>query len=160
MDWRRDENLNFRARIPAGEVLVLQQADNCLVNIARLNANKDTYGMIHCDAHPGNFFLDNGKLTFFDFDDCCFQWFVFDVATIVFSAVLQPWMGNSQSDREALATTFLHYFFEGYDRVFPVTTFMLAHMPLFLKARELSLYGVIHAHMDVNDLQDWFPVKE
>ena len=32
-------------------------------------------------------------------------------------------------------------------------------IPRFLKLRELSLYAVIHAHMDVNNLTDWYPVK-
>jgi len=159
MDWRADENLNFRARIPAAETLVLKQADDCLRQIGLLATSEDTYGVIHCDAHPGNFFLEDGNLAFFDFDDCCYQWFVFDVATIMFSAVLQPWLEDSQPAREAQASTFLKHFFEGYDQVFPVSAFLLEQMPLFLKARELSLYAVIHAHMDVNNLQDWFAIK-
>ncbi len=159
IDWRADENLNFRARIPDDQTRVVQQADACLTELARLETNEDSYGIIHGDAHAGNFFLDNGKLTFFDFDDCGYQWFAFDVATIVFGAVLQPWMGDGQSERDDRAKTFLQYFYEGYDRIVPVNSFMLHNMPLFLKTRELSQYAVIHAHMDVTDLRDWFPVK-
>ena len=77
----------------------------------------------------------------------------------MFGAVLQPWMGDTQAARETHAATFLRHFFEGYDSVIPVGTFMRQNMSLFLKLRELSLYAVIHAHMDVTDLQDWFPVK-
>ena len=159
IDWRSDENLNFRARIPDDQIEVLRHADRCLTDLSQLVTNNDSYGIIHSDAHAGNFFLDNGRLTFFDFDDCCYQWFVFDVATIVFGAVLQPWMGDSQFERDDRARTFLKHFYEGYNRVVPVSAFMLRSMPLFLKARELSLYAVIHAHMDVDDLQDWYPVK-
>jgi Ser/Thr protein kinase RdoA (MazF antagonist) len=39
--------------------------------IRALPRDNETYGLIHQDAHRGNFFVNqNGKITLFDFDDC------------------------------------------------------------------------------------------
>ncbi len=158
-DWREDSNLDFRGMIPKEQLAVLAQADQCLTMLQALPQTSDNYGLIHSDAHAGNFFLNNGELKFFDFDDCCYQWFAFDVATILFSGVLQPWMADDQAEREALANWFLPIFLEGYGHEFKVSPFLLEQLPFFMKLREFSLYGVIHSHLDVNNLQDWYPIK-
>ena len=42
----------------------------------------DSYGLIHNDFNDGNFTVDydNGDITVFDFDDCCYFWFMYDLA--------------------------------------------------------------------------------
>ena len=54
---------------------------------------------------------------------------------------------------------FLPEFLKGYASEFEVSDFLLEVLPLFLKLREFSLYAVIHSHMDVNNLTDWYPIK-
>lgn len=158
-DWRADANLDFRARVPASETKILGLADRYIAALNDLPTDPHLFGLIHSDAHPGNFFIHNENLTFFDFDDCCYQWFVFDVATILFGAVLRPWVGDSARDREYEAKRFLSTFLEGYAAAFEVPDFMLEHMSLFLKLRELSLYAVIHSQMDIQNLKEPFPLK-
>lgn len=114
---------------------------------------------IHCDLHVGNFFLDRGKITFFDFDDCCYQWFAYDIATVLFYAVLEPWVPNERSAQEEEAKRFLPAFLKGYQREFPLPDFVLEQLPLFLKLRELSLYALIHRFLDVENLTDCFTIK-
>ncbi|MFN3236336.1 MAG: phosphotransferase enzyme family protein [Pseudomonadales bacterium] len=157
--WQEDANLHFRAMIPGEQAQLLALGDDYLAELEALSTCSDVYGLIHSDAHAGNFFLHNGQLKFFDFDDCCYQWYAFDVATILFSAVLQPWMPDGQAEREAIANAFLPEFLTGYGREFTVSEFLLEQLPLFLKLREFSLYGVIHSHMDVDHLEDWYPIK-
>ncbi|MDG1204617.1 MAG: phosphotransferase [Pseudomonadales bacterium] len=159
LHWGDDENLNFRGRIPANQTKILERADDCLMRLNELTETRQEFGLIHCDAHPGNFHVLNGKLTFFDFDDACYQWYVFDIATVLFSVVLQPWVENTQEARVRAADQFLSAFFEGYRQYRPVTDFMIEQLPLFISLRELSLYGVIHAHMNVDNIDDWFPKK-
>lgn len=159
LHWRDDENLNFRGRIPANQTKILERADDCLVRLNELPETQQEFGLIHCDAHPGNFHLLNDELTFFDFDDACYQWYAFDIATVLFSAVLQPWIENTQDAKVRAADDFLSAFFDGYRQYRPVTEFMIEQLPLFVTLRELSLYGVIHAHMDVDNIEDWFPKK-
>lgn len=158
-DWRVDANLDFSSRIPSAETKILEFADVHLAALRNLPINRELYGLIHSDAHAGNFFTHNNRLTFFDFDDCCYQWFVFDVATVLFGAVLRPWVGDSAKQREPEAKTFLSTFLEGYSKAFNVSDFMLEQMGLFLKLRELSLYAVIHSQLDINNLVEDFPIK-
>lgn len=63
----------------------LQQAPRYLepVMLARLGVltskidalprDRDSYGLIHTDVHPGNFLVDQGQLTVFDFDDSTYH---------------------------------------------------------------------------------------
>lgn len=158
-DWQQDGNLHFRRMIPGEQAQLLEYGDHYLDRLRDLDVTNKNFGLIHSDAHAGNFFWQGDQLQVFDFDDCCYQWFTFDIATIVFSAVLQPWMPDGQEQREAIATEFLPAFLKGYNSEFEVEPFLLEQLPLFLKLREFSLYGVIHSHMDVNNLQDWYPIK-
>jgi Ser/Thr protein kinase RdoA (MazF antagonist) len=158
-DWRVDANLDYRSRVPPSETKILGFADQHVEALRRLPTDRDLYGLIHSDAHPGNFFLHGEALTFFDFDDCCYQWFVFDVATVLFGAVLRPWVGDSAQARETEAKNFLSAFLKGYSKAFNVSAFMLEQMHLFLKLRELSLYAVIHSQLDINNLEEDFPIK-
>ena len=156
INWNQDENINFRARIPAEQKSILEYADENLASLAQLPQDADNFGLIHSDAHGGNFFAKGNKLTFFDFDDCVYQWFVFDVATILLGTVIRPAVAATRQAQEAAAIQFLPPFFEGYNQVFRVNTFMLAHMPLFLKTRELSLYAVILHHMVLDNIEGDF----
>lgn len=158
-DWRLDANLDFAARLPEAEERIIHLGNQYRGRLNDLATPQDCYGLIHSDAHAGNFFLDQNKLRFFDFDDCCYQWFAFDVATILFSAVLQPWVENTCDARVKEAKQFLPAFLEGYQKEASVSGLMLDQFPLFLKLRELSLYAVIHSHMDVNNLEGWYPIK-
>lgn len=159
IDWREDENHNFAGRIPDSQSKIIELAEQLLSGLETLPVNDDIYGLIHGDAHAGNFFLHEGKLTFFDFDDAIYMWFAYDIATILFSAVLGEHVEASRQAQEAEALSFLPIFLEGYSEVFPVDSFVTREMDRFLKLRELSLYAVIHAHMDVNNLTDEYPAR-
>ena len=115
--------------------------------------------MIHSDAHSGNYLHGNGRLTFFDFDDCLQTWYGYDVATILLGVSLQPWVDATDAAMVDTVAHFLPVFLEGYANEYPVKKLMWGQMHDFLKLREFSLYGVIHAHMDPANLQDWFPRK-
>lgn len=159
IDWRHDENHDFAVRIPAKQTKIIEIGNDLLKGLESLPVNENIYGLIHGDAHAGNFFLDNGRLTFFDFDDAIYMWFAYDIATILVGSVLGAHVEETRQAQEAEAKRFLPAFLEGYATMFPVDEFVMNEMPRFLKLRELSLYAVIHAHMDVNNLTDWYPMK-
>ncbi len=156
--WQADSNFAL-AELPASESVVSEIAGEALKRLAQLPTDSAYFGLIHGDAHSGNFFIDGDKLTFFDFDDCGYQWFGYDVATILFGAVMQSWMDESPAAQVEAAEAFLPAFLEGYKQFMPTSTLLLEQMPLFLKIRELSLYRVIHLHLDVNNLTDWYPAR-
>ncbi len=98
----------------------------------------------------GNFFVDKGHITLFDFDDSLYSWFVNDIAIVLFYAV-RSWPDDEQS---AFAHHFLDHFWQGYTQENQLSRDWLIHIPDFLKLRELDLYAVIHFSFDVNNLDD------
>lgn len=159
-EWDEDENQNFADRIPSDQGLILEICNEAMNKLRALPRSADLYGLIHGDAHPGNFYFDEGKPIFFDFDDCGYQWFAYDVATVLFSAIYQPWIPDDRIRHQKEAEKFLPAFLKGYEREFPVPEFVLENMPLFLKLRELSLYAVINKFVDLDKMgSDSFGVK-
>ena len=119
-----------------------------------LPQDRYSYGLIHQDAHGGNFFVDDeGNITLFDFDDCVYSWFVYDIAMVVFYAV------TNHEDPEGLAAEFWPHFWRGYRQENDLDPSWLAEIPAFLKLREIDLYAVIHRSFDVENLTDSWVAK-
>lgn len=53
-------------------------------SVSELPRTPETFGMIHGDASPVNSFLDWEDIWLFDFDDCCYHYFMYDVAAFMF----------------------------------------------------------------------------
>jgi len=116
-----------------------------------LPRGQEEYGLIHFDAHAGNYFVDpEGQIHLFDFDDCHYSWFSNDIAIVLFYMVM------GAEDRAAFTVNFLRQFIAGYQRENSFKPDWLAQIPMFLKMRVIDLYGVIHRSFDVNNLEhDW-----
>ncbi|MEG1947685.1 MAG: phosphotransferase [Lachnospiraceae bacterium] len=61
---------------------VQQDAQAVLQRIQSIPRDPRWYGMIHGDFHNGNLFYDWGELWAFDFDDCCYGYFMYDIACL------------------------------------------------------------------------------
>lgn len=115
-----------------------------------LPVSRDSYGMVHYDAHGGNMLVsDGGGITLFDFDDSCQSWFANDIAIVLFYVV------TNAPEPEKTAISFLEPFFTGYSEEFSLDPKWLLTIPLFLSLREIDLYAVIHRSMDLSNLDGW-----
>ena len=94
--------------------------------------------MIHQDAHPGNFFVDEQfNITLFDFDDCIYGHFIYDLAMVLF------YTSPRDKDPAAFTARFMPAFLGGYrgeNRLDPV---WLKELPNYMKIREIDLFGQI-----------------
>lgn len=109
----------------------------------------ETYGLIHQDAHGANLFVDDhGNITLFDFDDCCYSWFINDIAIVLF------YMASTTEDKVPLTIEFLSRFLHGYMRYFKLDFDLLKKIPYFLKIREIELYAVIQRDFDLDAIDD------
>ena len=116
-----------------------------LAYLRTLPRDPDSFGMIHQDAHTGNLFVaENGQITLFDFDDCVYGHFIYDIAMVMFYAVV-----NDDN-----AVEFMHQiwptFWRGYQQENRLDPAWLAEIPHFMKMRELDLYTVLRR--DIPDL--------
>jgi Ser/Thr protein kinase RdoA (MazF antagonist) len=152
--WRRrawDDPLNIEIFhwLPADQTAVVSKGSAIVEYLRSLPQDEHSYGLIHQDAHGGNFFVDDqGNITLFDFDDCIYSWYVNDIAMVVFYAV------TNHEDPEGFAVRFWPHFWRGYCQENDLDPVWLAEMPAFFKLREIDLYAIIHRSFDVDNLTD------
>lgn len=143
---------HFRSFLGPDDQVVVQRFGDLIADLKSLPAGKDSYGLIHTDAHTSNMFFDGDRPTLFDFDDCAYDFFISDIAISLFYAILflpDDW------DPEEYGRSFLRDMFEGYNEENTLDARWLEVIPMILKRREIVLYVAIHRGMDMNDLDEW-----
>lgn len=148
-EWDDQDMLDIESWLPLTEDLVLGKFRHLYSSLKTLPRNEDAYGLIHQDAHGGNIFVDSsGQITLFDFDDCCYSWYMNDIAIVLFYAAF------GEEDPVAFTRSFMRYFTQGYVRENNIDPKWLSQIPQFLKLREIDLYAIIHRSFDVEDIED------
>jgi Ser/Thr protein kinase RdoA (MazF antagonist) len=142
----------LRDFIPRQHAVVRDKVEEVMAHLRRLPQDEDSYGLIHVDFHRGNFFLHEGGVWLFDFDDCQYSWFAHDVAMALFYAL--PHDCSSEQD-VANGHNFLSKFLSGYYQENELDRNWLKEIPSFLKLRELELYAAINRSFDLDDLDPW-----
>lgn len=151
-EW--DEEIDGIAEkyLPSTQRKVIEKFNQLLNHHHNLPKGTDSYGLIHSDFHPGNFFVDKGKITLFDFDDCQYLWFIHDIAISLFYVVSHNCVGKKELE---FARKFYQSFMNGYITENQLDRFWLDQIPYFLKMREIDLYIIIHRSFDLNNLDPW-----
>ena len=149
--WNSPEmNDDVLINLPGNQPDARRRYEEIISHLASLPVDKDSFGLIHFDAHGGNMLVDEtGKINLFDFDDCNRNWFVNDLAIVLF------YMVTNAENPEDIASEFLPPFLKGYSGENNLDRKWLAEIPAFLRMREIDLYAVIHRSFDVNDLSGW-----
>ncbi|MCP4363498.1 MAG: phosphotransferase, partial [Chloroflexi bacterium] len=138
-EWDAPGMLDMEDWLPASEGPVLKKYYTLKTYLDTLPKDGDTYGLIHQDAHGGNFFVDDaGRITLFDFDDCAYSWFMNDIAIVLFYAAVNT------DDPSAFTEHFMTHFLKGYKSKNHLNPAWLKEIPHFLKLREIDLYAIIH----------------
>lgn len=100
-----------RENVPAE---LMERIDRVYEKVRAVPEDPRWFGMIHGDFHKNNFFVDGNNIWVFDFDDCNYGYFMYDIA----SACID-WLMNGyhmeKSRREVLAEDILPYFRTGYE---------------------------------------------
>lgn len=152
--WHEDELMDFEKYLPVEDKKIVDIGSRLLEYLNKLPMTLDDYGLIHTDVHSGNFFVDEGKITVFDFDDCSYQWFISDIAIALYYTIWWRCNEYSKEDKKAFADYFLDAFMEGYVSENKLEDFWVDEMPYFLKLRDLTLYTVLHKKLDINNLDE------
>jgi Ser/Thr protein kinase RdoA (MazF antagonist) len=149
-DWERGGNL-FGDQIQ-NEPWLNERQSRILEQIRSLPKTADAYGLIHCDLHFGNFFLDlpGQKITLIDFDDCAYGWFVMDIAVLLFDILVL----YTDSDKDEYGRYFLRNLLTGYLAENPLSNYWLEQLPIFLKLLEINVYDMV-AKSYPDDADEW-----
>ena len=136
--WNDAVNLDIREHLEKDDTLVGERYLELMAHLETLPQDENSYGMIHQDAHGGNFFVDDdGQITLFDFDDCLYGHFVYDLAMVLFYAV------TNREDADEFAPMFWKAFWRGYCEENELDEVWLKEIPHFMKLREIDLYAVL-----------------
>ena len=105
-----------------------------LAEYRTLPTDPENYGLIHFDFCDGNYHVDleTGGLTVFDFDNCIYCWYMFDLAHLWTHGV--GWYQHEPDPKKRMAGMD-HYFgtvLEGYRSETDVSETMLEKLPLFI----------------------------
>lgn len=149
--WNSKEmNGDVLTNIPSTQPEIKERYLEIISNLETLEQTRESFGLIHFDAHSGNMLVDEtGQINLFDFDDCNRNWFVNDIAIVLF------YMVTNTKNPEELTNKFLPPFLKGYSRENRLDSKWLKEIPVFLRMREIDLYAVIHRSMDQNKLDGW-----
>ena len=99
-----------------------------------LPTDKEVFGLVHFDFCDGNYHVDmnTGEITVFDFDNCIYCWYMFDLAHVWTHGV--GWYRHIP-DPEKRMEGMKHYFdtvLEGYRSETDVSDEFLDKLPLFI----------------------------
>lgn len=111
--------------------------------IHALPISKDSYGIIHYDIHTDNFFVDNGRITLFDFDACQFNWYAADMASAIFFMVLKganPLNQPNEKERTEFAESYLISYLKGYMQTNVLCEYWIDTFELFMKYQMTDEY--------------------
>jgi amicoumacin kinase len=132
---------------------ITERYKQLLNQLGRFSLTPDLFGLIHNDFHQGNMFVNEGRLTIFDFDDCAYHWFAYDLAASFYHA---NWQASSftPGDKE-FNRIFWENFLNGYKEERKISKELIQQIPIFLKIREIFLYTLFLEKWDLTNLEDW-----
>jgi amicoumacin kinase len=108
--WDADKLLvDVENLLPESEKIVWREYDRLKERLQDCPQPKQAYGLIHGDFGETNYRHQGSQLNIFDFDDCCYHWFAYDLAITIYP---HGWR------REALQL--LNWLFEGYSETMPL----------------------------------------
>jgi Ser/Thr protein kinase RdoA (MazF antagonist) len=112
--------------------------------LSALPKSKDCYGIIHDDVHIHNFFVDNGHISLFDFDDCRFSWYADDMASALFYMIyFTNLFEKSEKYINEFAENYLCTYFRGYTLTNTINKYCVSKFNLFLKYRMTGVYSYL-----------------
>jgi len=133
--WEYCSGFPYAKRLPA----IQKKYDALITELYALPKDIDSYGLIHNDFNDGNFIVDydNGDITVFDFDDCCYFWFIYDIAC-AWEGGIGRVMFRPLSERKEFMDRYMEQVMEGYERENTLYTEWLDRLPLFLRVIQMQ----------------------
>jgi len=137
MEWYEQDWFDIDNCLPRSESLARKKCHDLIKMTHTLPKDRNSYGLIHGDAHPWNLLLHKGEIILTDFDFCEYNWFVSDIAVALFYALMAPIKGR---DKISFAKCFMEDFMKGYRKENSIKAYWMKQIPTFLKARMVSKY--------------------
>ena len=153
--WDQDDVLDYEKYLTSDKDRdIISKGHQNKETIRGFKETRDSFGLIHSDIHPGNFFYHDGDLHVFDFDDSTQFFFVSDVAIPLYYSVWWKFRNETLETRRGFGGKFLIAFLKGYLTECDIDDEWVKRIPHFLLLRDLTLYTVFHKKWDLENLSD------
>jgi Ser/Thr protein kinase RdoA (MazF antagonist) len=121
--------------IPDSLSLLKVKLIELLTTLEQLNQNNESYGMVHFDYGDGNYHIDfdTGQITVYDFDNSCFCWYMFDLASIWRNGTGWIQFEPDVNKRKKFMEDYFKVVLEGYRSETKIENKMLDQFPLFIQ---------------------------
>jgi Ser/Thr protein kinase RdoA (MazF antagonist) len=140
-DWfdLHQEQLERINRLPDHLDIVRHRIQSTLDALRALPRDSDSFGLIHGDFNDGNFTVDytNGDITAFDFDDSCYFWFMYELAS-AWEGGLGRVMFEGLDKRKSFMDDYMEQVMAGYNRQNLLADEWLERLPLFIKLIQIE----------------------
>ncbi len=105
-----------------------------LSEFQKLPTDSQSFGLVHFDYSDGNYHIDmkTGDITVFDFDNCMYCWYMFDLANLWTHG--EGWCRYEPdvAKRDAFMKHYFDTILEGYRSETPVAQSLVEQLPLFI----------------------------
>lgn len=136
--------------------LVSKNIKNLLVEINSLPKTPESYGLIHGDFNDGNFTVNysNGEMTVFDFDDCCYFWYAYELAS-AWEGGIGRVMFRDVDERKNFMDEYMNHVLAGYSMHNVLPDEWINRIPLFIKLIQVQefLYFAQYLHSEDQEIQ-------
>lgn len=144
--------LQSKDYIPKGKEHIIDKYNDLLNIIKKHPQTKQNYGLVHTDLHFGNMFMDdNNLITFFDFDDCMYTHYTFDIAIVFFYFIVFSYFGKPLEEKNQIFEKYYNAFMKGYNKLYEVKEEDKILIKYYAIARAYDLYAVFNRSFDVEN---------
>jgi Ser/Thr protein kinase RdoA (MazF antagonist) len=142
--------LAMTSQLPDRLHRVQAQIQFLLDELKSLPKDRDSYGLIHGDFNDGNFTVDytNGDISAFDFDDSCYFWFMYEIAS-AWEGGIGRTTSRGLTERKAFMERYMDQVMEGYNHENWLSVEWLERLPLFTKL--IMVEEFLHYAQYIND---------
>lgn len=135
-DWfdLHKNRINVETHIPERFSVIRKQIYSLFKEIRSLPKDQEGYGLIHGDFNDGNFTVDysNGNMTVFDFDDCAYFWFIYELAS-AWEGGIGRVMSRNLEKRKAFMDHYMGTVMRGYNQENSISEIWMEKLPMFIR---------------------------
>lgn len=128
---------------------LLEKFNSYMALMSSFPQNKNSFGLVHGDFLFSNYFFDDSNnITIFDFDECEYSWYLYDIAVCMYYYLLggDPKELNSKAEE---AEALFYNIILGYKTECEIDSECLKNFDLFFQMREyVLLSSILETSMD------------
>jgi Ser/Thr protein kinase RdoA (MazF antagonist) len=145
--WRRPPwyELMTKEHFHVAPGIINHKKQSLIEHLHTLPRDRDGFGLTHGDFHAYNFLVNEDDITVFDFAECHYSWFAYEIATILYHVLDLPYEGP---DYDRFGRFFIEHFMQAYKKENRLDTSWEKEMIGFLRLREILIYAYLDSNWD------------